>query len=210
MRVLLTAVALISLLSGCASPDRGKGLVGTLDEDGFWAVVERTRVAGDGDLEAMSEALYGELEDADDEQLVAFETHYVQTLGRLGSWRHAEAAEVVCGFISDDVFVDYRTWVLTRGRDVVDAVAADPDALADVPELDRSCEEAGLGELYGSVAAQLYAERTGEEFPESVPSPFGAGPTGERSADADAVRAALPRLAERYPDDGLGRGPIER
>jgi hypothetical protein len=180
------------------------------NEDGFSEVVERTRAAGDGDIEVMTDALYEELADANEEDLIEFQTQYVAALNRMGSWRHVDAVEMVCGFVGDDFFVDYRTWVLTRGREVFEQFAAEADALADIPELDESCKASAGGEPYGAVAGELYTERTGDYFPDTVPSPYSTEPTGKKLIDHDAIRAALPRLAARYPDDGLGGKPIER
>jgi hypothetical protein len=66
--------------------------------------------------------------------------------------------------MSDDSFMDFRAWLISRGRAVYETVLADPDALADaVPGL--IVGEGHSAELYGAVAAELYEDRCGESPP---------------------------------------------
>lgn len=175
-----------------------------MDEDGFWRVVEDARQATDGDPYAMAEWLQAGLADADSETLRTFQEQLVAASTRLYTWRHQAAAEMVCGFASADVFTDWRSWVVTLGRDRFTRVAENPDALADVDDLSGGCDAGG--EFFGAAVSSLYYTRHGFEgdFPllETVEAP-----AGEPYADAAAARAALPNLSARIPDDGLGAGP---
>lgn len=175
-----------------------------MDEHTFWRIVEDLRVAADGDPEEMSQALAERFAEADDAALRGWEEQFLRASGQLYTWQHWAAAEMVCGFVSDDVFEDWRAWIVTLGRDTFQRVAADPDALADVDDLAGSC--GGAGERFAYAVSTVYFERHGDED-EDFPIGNLEEPRGERLADPADVRAALPRLAARIPRDGLGQGP---
>jgi hypothetical protein len=153
----------------------------------------------------MVEALTAQLAEADDETLRGFQAQLVGAHKRLYTWRHGGAAEMICGFISDDVFTDWRSWVIALGRETFERVAEDPDNLADVQNLWDGCE--GVGESFGAAVADIYHERHGyedEQFAAVEPS---EPPSGERLTDLASIRTSLPRLSARIPNDGLGQGP---
>jgi len=53
---------------------------------------------------------------------------------RADTYRLWGAAWLICGGLcDDDGFWAFQAWLIGQGRDVYEAVAADPDALADVP-----------------------------------------------------------------------------
>jgi hypothetical protein len=172
--------------------------------EAFWRTVEDARKLGGGDPATMAEILEIRFAGADDQKLRAFQRELVAVSLRLYTWRHWDAAEMICGFVSDDVFTDFRSWVITLGRETYTRIAANPDNLADVADLARGCEGA---EFFGAAISGIYVDRHGfddEDFPflEELGSPSGKQVTGD-----EAVRRTLPRLAARIPDDGLGKPP---
>ena len=222
---IVPTVVMVLLLCGCAgsAEETGKPSVVTsesdagparsavvvtsegLDEQTFWRTVEGARVRGGGDPDAMAGVLESEFAGADDETLRGFQQELVDVGARLYTWRHLNAAEMVCGFVSDDVFTDWRSWVITLGRETFVRVAEDPDNLADVVDLSGGCE--GGGEIFGAAVSGIYFERHGyddDTFPILEPV---ASPEGEQVTDHEAIRRAMPRLAARIRDDGLGRPP---
>lgn len=217
---LATTVCVAVLAAGCgggerednraalietASPNAGA----VMDEASFWALIEDVRQTADGDAEAMADELREALADADADQLGTLHRSLVDANKRLYTWDHGDAGELICGFLGDDSFTDFRSWIITRGKDVFEAVAADPDALADVEDVEATCE--GGGEIFAAVPSDLYFELVGDYFPADVPllEPDDP-PSGERQTDLEAIRRSLPRLSARFPDDGLGKGPLQR
>ncbi len=51
-----------------------------------------------------------------------------------------EAANLVCGGCSTDGFWYFHAWLIGLGRDIFERVVADPDNLAEVPEVQRLAE----------------------------------------------------------------------
>ncbi|GAA0314667.1 hypothetical protein GCM10009528_35430 [Kineococcus aurantiacus] len=178
-----------------------------LDEATFWQIIQDTRTRAQADPEAMGQLLTEHLSTLDDAAVIAFEQHYLQAAARLYTWRHLQAAEMACGFVSEDVFTDWRAFVIAHGRATFEAVASDADALADVADLPAGCE--GTGEVFGSAALSVYYDRHGQDQAALDVFPFEDldEPAGPRLREHDAVRADLPRLAARIRHDGLGKGP---
>jgi len=176
-----------------------------VNEAAFWDVIEGARTTADGDAQIMAEALAAGFADADDETLRGFQTQLVAVHERLYTWRHGSAAEMVCGFVSDDVFTDWRSWVISLGRETFERVADDPDNLADVETLSDGCE--GVGESFGAAVANIYYARHGYEDEQFPVVELSESPSGEPLTDLAAIRTSLPRLSERIPNDGLGQGP---
>jgi hypothetical protein len=179
-----------------------------MDEAAFWRIVESVRVRGNGDPYAMADLLKADFADTDDETLRAYEQRFIAISRRLYTWRHWDAAEIICGGVSDDVFLDFRSWVISLGRETFTRVVESPDNLADAADLSGSCD--GDGEFFGAAVSGIYYARHGAED-ENFPNPMtGDSPSGPELHDPQTIRRALPRLAARYHgDDGLGQPPRE-
>lgn len=172
-----------------------------VNEDWFWQIVEEARQRADDDPDTMAELLERRFADAGDDTLRAFQRHLVAASMRLYTWRHAAAAAMACGPVGDDGFTDWRSWVITLGRDTFEHIAADPDNLADIDDLTAGC--AGAGELFGAAVSGIYFTRHGyedETFPILEPGgtpPAGTPPSGYPLHGTEPLRATLPRLAQR-------------
>ncbi|MFD0522973.1 DUF4240 domain-containing protein [Paractinoplanes durhamensis] len=184
-----------------ASPSTAVRGLETVDEDAFWQIVGDAREQASDDPDAMAEVLEERFADAGDDELRGFQRQLVAASRRLYTWRHAAAADMVCGSVGDDGFTDWRSWVITLGRETFERIAADPDNLADVEDLTAGC--AGAGELFGAAVSGIYYERHGyddDTFPVLEPggtSPTGTPPSGYPRNGTEPLRATLPRLAER-------------
>lgn len=178
-----------------------------MDEAEFWQVADDARVSAKGDPDGTARLVEQQLGTRDDATVAAYQRRFLDVSARLHTWPHAQAAEMACGFVSEDVFSDFRAFVVAHGRSTFEAVAADPDALADVADLGGGCE--GAGESFGFAAVDVYYDRHDGDGTDLDSFPFEEldEPTGPRAVDDDAVRADLPRLAARIPHDGLGKGP---
>lgn len=209
----LVALVLITACGG-GGPDAGgrtaeygrpqlpTAVGGGVHETTFWNIVQDARRNADGDPEIMAEALASRFRDADDETLRDFQTRLVEAHSRLYTWRDRAAAEMICGFLSDDVFTDWR--VTTLGRDTYEQVVREPDNLAEIDDLSGGCER--LGEFFGAAVAGIWFNRHGYETDLPILEPIDP-PTGDAVINHTAIRASMPRLSARIPQDGLGQEP---
>jgi hypothetical protein len=165
-----------------------------IDADAFWAIVEDARGRGQGDPDKMADALDYKFYDAADATIRAFQDQLVAASKLLYTYRHGEAAELICGGLDGDGFADWRTWVIAQGRDVFDRVAANPDDIADVDDLHGGCDM--WFEPVSSAASNVWRERhsTGAQLDDLN---FPTDPGGVRLHGDDAIRAALPKVAAR-------------
>ena len=171
-----------------------------MDSKAYWKLIDRTRNASDGDLEAQEEALLDAVEALDPKEIIAFELHTKELLNGSFSARLWGAAYLINGGASNDGFDYFRGWLIGQGQRVYEAALANPDSLADVEGID-----AGDLEFEGmwNLARQAYENKTGEPMADDV----GAKPMTALSDvlatrldfdDADAMRAAYPRLAAMF------------
>ena len=166
-----------------------------IDDDAFWAIIEDVRVRGQGDPDRIADALDYKLYDANDATILAFQDRFVAASTQLYTWRHGEAAELICGGMDPDMFTDWRSWVISLGRVTFDSVVADADNIADVPELYDGCEM--MYESFGWAAWNVWQERHpagGGGFAELDPT---GDPSGVRIRGDVAIRKALPKVAAR-------------
>jgi hypothetical protein len=82
--------------------------------------------------EGQRQALQTELERLEKEEILAFYARFWELLGRanrVGLWA---AAYLIRGGCSDDGFLYFRCWLISRGRQVFESALADPDTLVEV------------------------------------------------------------------------------
>jgi hypothetical protein len=100
---------------------------------------------------------------------------------------------------SEDTLFGFREWLVEQGRLVYGAAIADPDSLADNPELDDSLP---WGKGTWGVAMTVYEQRTGEELPglEGWSGELIGGEEALHSlwGDKEELRRRYPRLWVRF------------
>jgi hypothetical protein len=183
----------------------------TLDD--FWSLIHRSS-AEKTSKDARTAWLTAHLAQRPAAEIVEFEVHLTEQRKRVDTrlvW--GAAWHIMRGWCSDDGFWYFQPWLVGLGRDAFEQVAADPDALADVPQIRRlagrptsewSDDEWPEWELLNYVALEAHERATGEE--EGLDDALEAQGR-ERVCDAepedepwdydDAAqrRARLPRLA---------------
>jgi hypothetical protein len=142
----------------------------TLDD--FWALIERSAAESTNRQERtdwLTERLAGRSPD----DIVEFETHLTTQRKRVDTWlMWGVGAHLMQGYCSTDGFFYFQPWLVGLGRDMFERVVADPDALADAPEVQRLAgrsvkdwadEEWPEWESLNYVALHAYEQVTGEE-----------------------------------------------
>jgi hypothetical protein len=165
----------------------------------FWALIDASRKKAEGDPDAQVEALREELAELSPEEIVSFQRHYDECKNRAYDWGVWGVAYVIGGGCSDDGFLDFRAWLISRGQKVYEAALKDPDSLARVvKEEDEDCQQM---ETFQYVAGEVWAERTGKDFAEfpRTGSNIGQEPAGEPwSEEGDDLRRRFPKLWKKF------------
>ena len=112
-----------------------------MDETTFWRIVEDAgapdRCSPDEQCEAISEALAG----LSREDLVAFENIRQRLASGLYTWPMLKACFIVLSYVSDDVFEDFRHWVILNGKDRYLSTMQNPNTMVDYITVDDPIEE---------------------------------------------------------------------
>jgi hypothetical protein len=104
-----------------------------VDLEEFWALIERSGRESP-DPEERTDRLTDDLAGHEPDDIVDFQLHVEALRERVDTHRVWGAAWLICdGLCDDDGFWAFQAWLIGQGREVFEAVAADPDALADVP-----------------------------------------------------------------------------
>jgi hypothetical protein len=163
-----------------------------MDEQEFWRIIESSRDEADGDPEEQMDALARILSKLPEKAIVEFDRMFGEYWVAAYTWPLWGAAYLVGGGCSDDGFMDFRGWLISRGRAAYERALANPDSLADV----LTEGEDGQIEGFHYVASRAWEQATGKDssdFPDSgVRHPD--EPTGQPWEEED-LPESFPRLA---------------
>jgi hypothetical protein len=166
----------------------------TLDQ--FWNIVEKVHDASGGDMDKKCELLDTELRHLSLDEVRSFDAHFYECLDRAYSWELWAAAYIIGGGCSDDKFSDFRSTLISMGRQIFERTLADPQSLAD---MDYDADVADY-EGYQYVPARVQRDMSGgQNFPRSRPHP--KDPSGT-IWDENKVAELYPKLAEKYDYSG--------
>ena len=192
-----------------------------MDTDAFWSLIEDSLGHAPGRAER-GRYLTARLAELSAAEIPAFQAHLDALCVRADRWSlWAAAARILGGFCSDDGFEDFRHWLIGRGRTVFEQAVADPDSLADAPEIRRLAgrpssawdddAESPSWESLSYLAAEAYAIATGDQDEDAfddavadaevdpVPQPDYLAEEQWSARDEEAAAARIPRLARAFP-----------
>lgn len=168
-----------------------------MDEIQFWSIIEAGGDKASADPEYQLIAIRKELLKLSPEEVKEFQQQYSDKLEDAYTWDLWAAAYLINGGCSDDGFVYFREWLISRGRAVYMAAVENPDSLAGLTDPEHDDYEF---EDLGYLLLEAYEILTGEEIPVIYPSGT-VEPKGKRwnfHDDAEILRR-LPNLAKVYP-----------
>ncbi len=196
-----------------------------MDITEFWSLIEGARAHladtgpdADSDGKAVSAFLVQRLAGTSELTIFEFEQHFTRLHAALLRWDVWAAAYLINRGCSDDSFMDFRAALIVQGQPWYERVLAEPDALAEHPEV-RSVAAGTRGfalfqEIVNYIAAHAYEQLTGgdqdgedelSDFHEAYgafagparPEPEDLGEDFDFDDPAE-MRARLPRLAELF------------
>jgi len=158
------------------------------DPDRFWKIIGETLHAASRKEQVA--ALKKQLQGLPDDDLIWFAGDYRRAQEALHTRMLSIAADLAVYYCSDDGFVYFRSWVISRGRDAYEALRANPDDLVTLlpePEQHDSCDLDF--EEFQYVVSDVWQERSGGRMPlvNASADPWEKG----SDLDAGTVYAAL-------------------
>jgi hypothetical protein len=158
----------------------------------FWEIIQRVHRKSGADIDKRFEIFEAELEKLPLEGVQSFDVHFTQCLDRAYTHELWGAAYVIGGGCSDDGFWDFRSTLITCGRDIFERALKNPDSLADLDrDLGENLQVEGIQYIAGTVAEHL----GGDLLDRAQPHP--KEPSGNRWDEADVARL-YPKLAKKY------------
>jgi hypothetical protein len=188
-----------------------------MDEATFWDLIDRSQAHTD-DQDERLEWLTAQLAKRPPDDMADFQVLLDHIRGRADTWDHWGAAHLICGGCSDDGFFYFLTWLVGLGRDRFTRIAANPDELAAIPEIqelaavdvdDWAPDDWPDWEALDYVAREAYRQLTGESdgldaaltvrAHEPMVTPDPEGIPWEFDVKAEIV-SRLPRLSELFSE----------
>ena len=162
----------------------------TLDQ--FWDIVEKVHTASGGDMDRKCELLDAELRRLPLDEVLSFHAHFYDCQDRAYTWELWAAAYIIGDGCSDDKFSDFRSTLISMGRQTFERTLADPESLADMDYDPATADYEGYQYVPSTVERDLGG---GKQFPR--PNPHPAKPSG-KDWEEDKVAALFPRLAKKH------------
>ena len=160
-----------------------------MNEAIFWAMVQRAHDAAGTDMDAKCVLIKAEISGLSIPDACEFARLFDSMMGR--AYTHAlwGAAYVINGGCGDDTFSDFRTALISRGRDSFNRALSDPDSLADEPFDQAAWFHEGYQYAISEGVAAVGAAAPRASHPDE--------PSGEAWSD-ETVYALYPRLSARF------------
>jgi hypothetical protein len=168
-----------------------------VDKTTFWKIIDSSRKQANGDPDAQLEFLSSRLAPLAPDEIVQFGRFFEEYHIRAYTWDLWGAAYLIGGGCSDDGFLDFRGWLISRGEKVFERALEDPESLVRVVKDDDECRYEGFQYL----ASQAWMKKTGKtaaEFPDFGLN-YASEPSGERwTEDGDDLKRRFPKLWKRF------------
>ncbi len=165
----------------------------------FWQLIDASREHASGDLDDQVENLRARVEQLDPDEIIQFAERFAEYWSRAYTWELWGAAYIIGGGCSDDGFLDFRAWLISKGEKVYEKALKSPESLIDVVSVDAAedCQFEG----FQYVARQAWENKTRNrrgEFPVQELTQS-LEPAGERWDEVgDDLERRFPKLWRKF------------
>lgn len=160
--------------------------------DRFWKLITEARKEDDFRI-----ALTAKLEDSPAEEIVGFQNTLRRKLVDACTFPLLAANFIIQSYVSDDVFEDFRAWLVSNGRDRFEASISDPESICDWFE--RSEVDNIDGESMLLIAERAYEEYgDAEEFFARIVYPREPKLKQDWPENAEGYKKRWPRLVDKF------------
>ncbi len=159
----------------------------------FWKLIDSSRRASRSDASKQADLLVKSLRQFSADEILAFEIILLDLIDGAYDAALWDAADIIgCG-CGNSGFVDFRAWLIARGKKVYKDALTDPESLVDLVGIG---EDTQAGYLL-NVAAEAYEQKTGKEIPlkkRKLP------PLKGNLAKDENIKLRFPKLVAKFGD----------
>ena len=167
-----------------------------MNEEKFWELIQDAAKQSDGVMDVKCERVKVAINHLSIEDAKIFSGIFDDKMDRAYSWPLWGAAYVMGGGCSDDTFIDFRSSLISRGKEKFDEALSNPDSLAS-EEFD---EDAWFFEGFQYAVAESVESVIGAALPRNSPHP--KDPSGTPwDEDSDELKAKYPKLWIAFEDN---------
>jgi hypothetical protein len=172
-----------------------------MDTQRFWKLIKSSRGGFkpdrvNGNMELQRDEFQRLLSMLPPAEIIDFQKHFNARMNEAYHWDLWGAAYIIGGGCSDDSFADFRSWLISMGRQVFEEALSNPESLLKV--VDSPGIEDAFFEEFQYVPSRTYEALTGSELP-PIPGPSRKNPAGKSWREED-LEHRLPKLWARYDD----------
>lgn len=174
-----------------------------MTQDIFWQLIDKARAATNINFETQCVTLTELLTPYNKEDIIDFEHILREKIEEASSFEIMAATFLVCSFISDDTYEDFRAWLVGQGKDNFYKAIKNPDDVADM--LSKKQAQNLGGEFMLFVAVNAYLEKTGsdddEAFYQLIEHPEEKEIKQQWPESKAEYRKILPHLFDKFWDE---------
>ncbi len=170
-----------------------------MNRTAFWKLIDASREHAGGDLDEQVAELRARLEQLEPDEIVDFGKLFADYWGRAYTWDLWGAAYILGGGCSDDGFLDFRGWLVSRGERVYEEALRDPETLVQVVDADAGdeCQFEGFQYVARDVWKKKTRNRLGDFPVTEITQPD--EPLGEPwSEEGDDLQRRFPKLWRKF------------
>lgn len=171
-----------------------------MNQETFWKIIGEVNNESGGEMEIKPDLLTKRLKAMDAGEILSFSRVFDSMMDRAYTWDLWAAAYIIHGGCSDDAFMDFRSSLISMGKEVFERSVSSPETLAD---MDSDAARDLSFEGFAYPATTVYKEKTGKLPERETKHP--TDPTGDEwEEDESVLKAKYPRLWSKF-----GESPVD-
>lgn len=103
-----------------------------MNEEAFWKIFEEVNRNSQGDMDLKCEKIKNRVAHLSRDDALEFDYIFDEMMDKAYSWKLWAAAYIINGGCSDDTFMDFRSSLISQGKDIFEKALLEPDSLADM------------------------------------------------------------------------------
>jgi hypothetical protein len=128
----------------------------------FWSIIEASQGLSDHTIDSQAKILFEMLLKLKSEDIHEFYRIFMDMLWRSFRADLWDAAQIIACGCSENVFEDFRAWLIGQGRIIFESVINDPETIANLISVDDR-EEVLNGRLVSAII-DAYEKKAGQEL----------------------------------------------